>query len=198
MCFVFIWEQTATCPTYSINWLVFITEMKSVYSAVRTGSGFYNRDEKCLQHGTDWVFKYSSQSWWLLGVDQCLHHTMWTELDWIVLKVPFLRTNTRGTSIPPPFGWLTPLQLLIPFPLFPYIASHLLHWLLFFELHVLEDPLKHLQHSIITQQTWIIITWNIINFVVDLKLQSVLTNHTNVIKILILSALNKCSPLKCL
>jgi len=38
MCFVFIWEQTATCATFSINWLVFITEMKSVYSAVRTGS----------------------------------------------------------------------------------------------------------------------------------------------------------------
>ena len=28
----------ATCATYNINWLVFITEMKSVYSAVRTGS----------------------------------------------------------------------------------------------------------------------------------------------------------------
>jgi len=38
MCFVFIWEQTATCATYSTNWLVFITEMKSVYSVVRTGS----------------------------------------------------------------------------------------------------------------------------------------------------------------
>ena len=38
MCFVFIWEQTATCATYSLNWLVFIAEMKSVYSAVRTGS----------------------------------------------------------------------------------------------------------------------------------------------------------------
>ena len=38
MCFVFIWEQTAICATYSINWLVFITEMKSVYSAVPTGS----------------------------------------------------------------------------------------------------------------------------------------------------------------
>ena len=37
MCFVFIWEQTATCATYSINWSVFITEMKSVYCAVRTG-----------------------------------------------------------------------------------------------------------------------------------------------------------------
>ena len=35
LCFVFIW---ATCATYSINWLVFITEMKSVYCAVRTGS----------------------------------------------------------------------------------------------------------------------------------------------------------------
>ena len=81
MCFVFIWEQTATCAAYSINWLVFIAEIKSVYSAVRTGSlnkavcassfgtnsdlchlqhkliGFYNRDEKCLQRGTDWVFK---------------------------------------------------------------------------------------------------------------------------------------------
>jgi hypothetical protein len=38
MCFVFIWEQTATCATYSMNWSVFITEMKSVYSAVRTGA----------------------------------------------------------------------------------------------------------------------------------------------------------------
>jgi len=38
MCFIFIWEQTATCATYSINWLVFISQMKSVYSAVRTGS----------------------------------------------------------------------------------------------------------------------------------------------------------------
>jgi len=38
MCFVFIWEQTATCATYSINWLVFITKMKSVYCAVRAGT----------------------------------------------------------------------------------------------------------------------------------------------------------------
>jgi hypothetical protein len=37
MCFVWIWEQTAIISLYNINWLVFITEMKSVYSAVRTG-----------------------------------------------------------------------------------------------------------------------------------------------------------------
>ena len=39
LCFVFIWVQTATCATYSINWLLFITEMK------------------CLLRGTNWVFK---------------------------------------------------------------------------------------------------------------------------------------------
>jgi len=88
--FLFTWEQTANCATYSINWLVSVTEMKSVYSAVGTGSlnnkctlclrgiyvfciylrtnsdlchlqhkliDFYNLDEKCLQRGTDWVFK---------------------------------------------------------------------------------------------------------------------------------------------
>ena len=31
-------RKNSDCATYSINWLVFITEMKSVYSAVRTGS----------------------------------------------------------------------------------------------------------------------------------------------------------------
>ena len=39
MCFVWIWEQTTTCATYSINWLVFTNETK------------------CLQRGTDWYFK---------------------------------------------------------------------------------------------------------------------------------------------
>jgi len=45
-----------------------MTKMKIVYNAVRTGSlnkevlqhkliGFYNRDEKSLQRGTDWIFK---------------------------------------------------------------------------------------------------------------------------------------------
>jgi hypothetical protein len=38
MCFVWIWEQTAIIFLYSINWLGFITEMKCVYCAVRTGS----------------------------------------------------------------------------------------------------------------------------------------------------------------
>ena len=38
MCFVWIWEQTATISLYSINWLVFTTETECNYCAVRTGS----------------------------------------------------------------------------------------------------------------------------------------------------------------
>ena len=92
-----ILEQTATCATYSINWLVFITEMKSVYSAVRTGAlnitwvqsiweqksnlchlqhkliGFYKPDEKCLQRGTDWCFKYKLGSIYLRANSDLCH-----------------------------------------------------------------------------------------------------------------------------
>jgi len=42
MRFVFVSEQTATCATY------------------HTFIDFYNWDEKCLQRGTDWVFKQTS------------------------------------------------------------------------------------------------------------------------------------------
>ena len=43
-CFVRISEQTATFALYSINWLVFITEVESVYRAVRIES-LYNTDK---------------------------------------------------------------------------------------------------------------------------------------------------------
>jgi len=36
--FVRIWEQAAAFALYIINWLVFITAVESVYSAVRTDS----------------------------------------------------------------------------------------------------------------------------------------------------------------
>jgi hypothetical protein len=40
MCFVFVLEQITTCATY-----------------IKKLIGFHNRDEKCLQRGTDWAFK---------------------------------------------------------------------------------------------------------------------------------------------
>jgi hypothetical protein len=38
ICFVFTCQQRTTCVTSSINLLSFITELKSVYCAVRTGA----------------------------------------------------------------------------------------------------------------------------------------------------------------
>ena len=38
MCFVCISEQTASFALYSINLMVFVTEMHGVYCAVRPGS----------------------------------------------------------------------------------------------------------------------------------------------------------------
>ena len=43
VCFILISEQTAPFALYCINWLVFITEVESVYSAVRIES-LYNTD----------------------------------------------------------------------------------------------------------------------------------------------------------
>ena len=47
MYFVWMSEQTATFALYCINWLVFITVVESVYSAVRTES-LYNTDTNRL------------------------------------------------------------------------------------------------------------------------------------------------------
>ena len=46
MCFVWIWEQTAIISLYSVNWLVFITEML------------------CLLRGTDRIFIYHFEVTW--------------------------------------------------------------------------------------------------------------------------------------
>jgi hypothetical protein len=48
--FVFVWEQTATCATYSINWLVFITEMKR-----------FTGEFTCLEDRTDRMFRNVGQ-----------------------------------------------------------------------------------------------------------------------------------------
>ena len=60
MCSVFVWEQTATCATYSINWLVFITEVKSVYCPVRTGS--LNK-AVCASYLKRWTSALSTVPW---------------------------------------------------------------------------------------------------------------------------------------
>jgi hypothetical protein len=45
-CFVWVSEQTVTFSLYIINRLVFITEVESVYSAVRTESLYYTNTSR--------------------------------------------------------------------------------------------------------------------------------------------------------
>jgi hypothetical protein len=49
MCFVRILEQTATFALWNINRLVFITEVDSVYSAVRTESLYQTDNASSLK-----------------------------------------------------------------------------------------------------------------------------------------------------
>jgi len=61
-CYVRIWEQTAIISLYSINWLVFITETKIVYCAVRTGSLCVLCGSKNKQR----LFPYTALTDWFL------------------------------------------------------------------------------------------------------------------------------------
>jgi hypothetical protein len=46
------------CPHYI--YVLYLSENKQRLVPLKHKQiGFYNRDEKCLQRGTDWVFKYS-------------------------------------------------------------------------------------------------------------------------------------------
>ena len=58
MCFVWISEQTAIISLYSINWLVFVTEMKCVYCAVRTESLYKIQVDFSLSISTMGLFLY--------------------------------------------------------------------------------------------------------------------------------------------
>jgi hypothetical protein len=66
--------------------------MESVYSAVRTGylnkavctcalKGFYNRDENCLQRGTDWIFKQKCLRFVFKGLKK-INHTRFMNHSW--------------------------------------------------------------------------------------------------------------------
>ena len=48
MCFVWIWEQTAVISLYSINWLVFITEIEGIYCAVLASVRVFMRPSVCV------------------------------------------------------------------------------------------------------------------------------------------------------
>jgi len=52
-------QQLCALPTLYL-YVLYLSENSDLCHLQHKLIGFYNRDEKCLQSGTDWVFKYSS------------------------------------------------------------------------------------------------------------------------------------------
>ena len=47
------------CPQRIYVFCIYLRTNRDLCHLQHKLIGFYNRDEKCLQRGTDWVFKYS-------------------------------------------------------------------------------------------------------------------------------------------
>ena len=98
---VFIWEQRATCATYSINWLVFITEMKSVYCTVRSVSLNKAVCASSLNGKMFWV-KFHNQNTHSDHDDPQKPNLLRTELFWAmtqpVLVISYRRFGTTYRS----------------------------------------------------------------------------------------------------
>jgi len=47
------------CPQCTYVFCIYLRKNSDLYHLHLKLIGFYNRDEKRLQRGTDWVFKYS-------------------------------------------------------------------------------------------------------------------------------------------
>jgi hypothetical protein len=66
--------------------------------------GFYNRDEKCLQCGTDWVFKYSGLLFVFKGLKQESAFVQAAAkksvlIDWCTLKTAVIRSLQAAVTI---------------------------------------------------------------------------------------------------
>ena len=55
-----IFNHFTLCPHCIYVFCIYLRRNSDLCSLHHKLIGFYNRDEKCLQRGTDWVFKYSS------------------------------------------------------------------------------------------------------------------------------------------
>ena len=61
--------------------------------------GFYNRDEKCLQRGPNWVFKYSSLRFVFKGLNSLSYELEQAFKDYIYLQFLFVYTCGRAKCL---------------------------------------------------------------------------------------------------
>jgi ferredoxin len=54
---VLTFNNCTLCPHCIYMFCIYLSTNSDLCHLQHKLIGFYNRDEKCLQHGTDWVFK---------------------------------------------------------------------------------------------------------------------------------------------
>jgi len=54
-------QQFTLCPHCIYVFYIYLRTNSDLYHLQHKLIGFYNWDEKCLQRGTDWIFKKSGQ-----------------------------------------------------------------------------------------------------------------------------------------
>ena len=67
------------CPHFIYVFCIYIRTNSDICPIQHLLIGFYNRDEKCLLRGTDWVFKYN----WLVGFYNRDEKCLLRVTDWV-------------------------------------------------------------------------------------------------------------------
>jgi len=75
------------CPHCIYVFCIYLKTQSNLCHLQHKLIGFYNRDEKCLQRSTDWVFKYSSSRFVFKGLMGChgIHVLLHSVFHWSLL-----------------------------------------------------------------------------------------------------------------
>jgi len=63
-------NNSTFCPSSIYVFCIYLRTNSDLCHLQHKLIGFYNRDEKCLQRGTDWVFKYSNLRFVFIGFNR--------------------------------------------------------------------------------------------------------------------------------
>jgi len=63
------WNNCTPCPHCDYLSCIYLRTNSELCNLLHKLIGFCNRGEKCLQRGTDWVFKWSGLAWWYKKID---------------------------------------------------------------------------------------------------------------------------------
>jgi len=86
------------CPHCIYVFCIFVRKNSDLYQLYHKLIGFYNRDKKCLQRGTNWDFKLSSLSLVFKGLIVSLHTGLLSFQFYIIVCISGLQHTATYNS----------------------------------------------------------------------------------------------------